>query len=184
MGFPTTFLLLISGQKLMKSNTYNEKRREFLKATGSVVMGGLTLTVLSPLLSSCERDEMLPTAPPGSEIVIDLKNYPDLQTFPSIVKVKVTKPIETAFIIRRLSESEYYVFTATCPHQGAELNTPSDAGGNIHCPQHNVDFWSKSAPPEPGSVVANPMGVKVGSLRIYNYEFNSKTNTLTIKLTN
>jgi nitrite reductase/ring-hydroxylating ferredoxin subunit len=183
MGFSTTFLLLISGHTLMKSNAYDEKRREFLKTTGSVVISGLTLTVLSPLLSSCEKDEQLPTAPPGSEIAIDLKNYPDLQKFPSIAKIKVTKPIETAFIIRRLSETEYFVFTATCPHQGAELNIPSDVSGDIHCPQHNVDFWSKSAPPAPGSVVANPMGVKVGSLRIYNCEFNSKTNILTIKLT-
>lgn len=168
----------------MNSKTYDEKRREFLKTTSSVVISGLTLTVLSPLLSSCEIDEKLPTAPPGSEVVIDIKNYPDLTTFPSITKIKVTEPIEMAFIVRRLSETEYFIFTATCPHQGAELNTLSGANGYIHCPQHNVDFWSKSAPPAPGSVVSNPMGVKVGSLRLYNYEFNPKTNILTIKLSN
>ncbi len=166
----------------MNTKIYNKNRREFLKTTGSVVISGLTFTVLSPLLSSCEKDEKFPTAPAGSQVAIDLKNYPDLQSFPSIVKIKVMQPITTVLIIRRLSETEFFVFTATCPHQGAELNTPTDSSGNIHCPQHNVDFWSKNAPPEPGSVVANPLGVKVGSLRTYNYEFNSTTNILTVKL--
>lgn len=179
MGIPTTFLLLTLEERMEKFKT---NRRNFLRLSGTFFISGLATSSIIPILSSCERDETLPPAPAGSQVTIQLTQYPELLNVPSIAKIKFQRPVQVILIVKRLSQNDFLVFTSTCPHQGVELNIPANPEGNIHCPQHNVDFSTAQDPPPPGRVVANPMGVKVGNLPLYAWEFDSKNNTLTVKL--
>ncbi len=166
----------------MKENKVDQYRRNFLKITGSVFIGGIAISGFSGLLTSCEEDEKLPTAPPGSEVIIQLSEHPELSNFPSykFVKLNVSNIGETAFIIYRVGENEFIIFSGFCPHQGVELEVPKQSDGPIHCPRHSVDFCaSKNC--TLGAVVSNPQGVKLGSLKTYNYTFDEKTNRLIIK---
>lgn len=158
-------------------------RREFLRLSGTFFVSGLAISSIIPILSSCERDESLPSAPPGTQISIQLSQYPELLSVPSITKIKLQNPIQLSLIVKRINNSDFLVFTTICPHQGYELNIPTQPDGNIHCPKHHVDFSTLFVPPPPGRVVSNPLGVKVGNLPLFAWEFDSKTNTLIVKLT-
>lgn len=161
---------------------FKTDRREFLRLSGSFFVSGLAISSIIPILSSCERDESLPSTPSGSQISIQLSQYPELLSVPSIAKIKVQNPVQFSLIVKRISQSDFLVFTTICPHQGFEVNIPTQPDGNIHCPKHHVDFSTLLEPPPPGRVVANPWGVKVGNLPLFAWEFDSKTNTLIVKL--
>ncbi|MGB9853077.1 MAG: Rieske (2Fe-2S) protein [Candidatus Kapaibacteriota bacterium] len=163
-----------------KIESTKKSRREFLRYVGSFFATGLAISTVYPILTSCEKDESLPAPPPGSTVNINLKDYPDLLNFPSIKKITVTSPLNMSFIVKRKDQTTFLVFSSLCPHQGAELEVPQNADGNIHCPRHNVDFSTFEN--AIGKVVSNPQGVKVGNLPTYQSEFDAKQNILVIKL--
>jgi nitrite reductase/ring-hydroxylating ferredoxin subunit len=155
-------------------------RRQFLRYVGSFFASGLVISTVYPILTSCEKDESLPAPPPGSSITINLKDYPELGTIKSIKKIAFQNPINTILIIKRETEDIFIVFSAFCPHQGVELETPSNPDGNIKCSRHFVEFSTNLN--TKGNVVANPQGVKLGNLPTYQAEFDKGKNILTIKL--
>ncbi|MCX7879945.1 MAG: Rieske 2Fe-2S domain-containing protein [Ignavibacteria bacterium] len=162
--------------------TKGTSRREFLRLTGSFFVVGMAVTTVYPVLTSCERDEELPTLPVGSNLIVDISKYPQLQEIPGIAKIKFQSPIQITLIIKRISQTEFIVFSSICPHQAVELDIPTNPDGNIRCPLHSVEFSSKKEPFGPGYVVANPQGVRVSTLPNYHYEFDRSKNILTIKL--
>lgn len=181
---PLGLYKFIFGIKIMEKEMKkeNKARREFLKKAGVMLGAGLTVTSLSSLIVSCEKDEILPPPPPGSNVTIKLSDYPSLLNVGGIVKVSVSVPTNLMFIIKREGEKEFLIFEALCPHQGEELiPDPDKTGKKIFCPRHTVDFSAEKS--NKGSVINNPQGVRVGSLKSdYNYEFDDVSNTLKILL--
>ncbi|MGQ9819457.1 MAG: Rieske 2Fe-2S domain-containing protein [Candidatus Kapaibacteriales bacterium] len=157
------------------------KRREFLRLSGTFFVSGLAISSIIPIFSSCERDETLPLAPQGSQISIQLTQFPELLNVPSIAKIKVQKPVQLTLIVKRITQTDFLVFSSICPHQGVELDIPAQPDGNIHCPQHDVEFSTLPNSQPPGYVVSNPLGVKVGNLPLFAWEFDPKVNTLIVK---
>jgi nitrite reductase/ring-hydroxylating ferredoxin subunit len=131
---------------------------------------------------SCEKDEILPPPPPGSNVAIKLSDYPSLLNVGGMAKVSITKPTSMMFIVKRESEKEFLIFEALCPHQGEELiPDPDKTGKKIFCPRHTVDFSAEKN--NKGTVVNNPQGVRVDSLKSdYNYEYDDVSKTLKILL--
>ncbi|ROL57964.1 hypothetical protein D9V87_09050 [Bacteroidetes/Chlorobi group bacterium MS-B_bin-24] len=167
--------------RMKENNTKKvQSRREFLRYAGSFFISGLVVSSIYPILTSCEKDESLPPPPRGSSITIDLSEHPELKQIPSISKLSFQKPVSLTIIIKRTSKSEFVVFSAFCPHQGVELEVPSNPDGNIRCPKHFAEFSTSLS--TAGFLVANPQGVKVGNLSTYHYEFDAAKNILTIKL--
>lgn len=160
----------------------NKARREFLKKAGVMLGAGLSVTSLSSLIISCEKDEILPPPPPGSNVTIKLSDFPSLLNVGGIAKVSVTVPTNLILIIKREAEKEFLIFQAICPHQGEELiPDPDKSGKKIFCPRHSVDFSAEKT--NKGDVINNPQGVRVSSLKTdYIYEFDSIANTLKILL--
>lgn len=156
-------------------------RRNFLRLSGGFFITGLAISPFIPIISSCERDESLPSAPPGSQVIIPLFQHPELMNIPSIAKIVIQQPISIKLIVKRIANNNFIVFTNICPHQGEELDLPSSADGYIHCPKHQVDFSTTAEPPPAGRVVSNPLGVKVGNLPLFIWEFDSKNNSLIVK---
>ncbi|MCX7908996.1 MAG: Rieske 2Fe-2S domain-containing protein [Ignavibacteria bacterium] len=155
-------------------------RRDFLRYVGSFFATGLVITTVYPILTSCEKDESLPAPPPGSNVTIDLKAHPELNNIPSIKKINIQTPVSLTIIIKRISQTNFLGFSSLCPHQGVDLELPSNPDGNLHCPRHNVDFSTMET--NKGVVVSNPNGVKLGNLPTYQVEFDPNKNILTIKL--
>ncbi len=160
----------------------NKARRDFLKKAGIMLGAGLSVTSLSSLIVSCEKDEILPPPPPGSNVAIKLSDYPSLLNVGGMAKVSITKPTSMMFIVKRESEKEFLIFEAFCPHQGEELiPDPDKTGKKIFCPKHTVDFSAEKN--NKGTVVNNPQGVRVNSLKSdYNYEYDDVSKTLKILL--
>lgn len=163
-------------------NNENNPRRDFLKKAGVLLGAGLSVTSLSSLIVSCEKDEILPPPPPGSNVTIKLSDYPSLLNVGGIVKVSVTVPTSLTFIVKRESEKEFLIFEALCPHQGEELiPDPDKTGKKIFCPRHAVDFSAEKN--NKGIVLNNPQGVRVDNLKTdYSYEFDANSNVLKILL--
>lgn len=155
-------------------------RREFLRYVGSFFASGLIISATYPILTSCEKDESLPAPPPGSNITINLKDHPELNTFPSMKKFTFQTPLNLSIIVKRIAEKNFIVFSGLCPHQGVDLELPKSADGNLLCPRHKAEF--STLEPTKGKVAANPQGVKVGDLPLYQAEFDPGNNALIIKL--
>lgn len=163
-----------------KRNKEQTTRREFLRYVGSFFASGLVLSATYPILTSCEKDESLPTPPPGSNITINLNDHPELKIFPSIKKFTFQTPVNLSIIVKRIEEIKFIVFSGLCPHQGVDLELPNSADGNLLCPRHKAEFSTLET--TKGKVVANPQGVKVGDLPMYQTEFDPAKNVLTISL--
>ncbi len=163
-----------------KNQEKQSTRREFLRYVGSFFASGLVISATYPILTSCEKDESLPAPPPGSNITIFLKDHPELNTFPSIKKFTFQTPVNLSIIVKRNAEKKFLVFSGLCPHQGVDLELPKSADGNLLCPRHKAEFSTLES--TKGEVVANPQGVKVGVLPLYQSEFDSDRNVLIIKL--
>ncbi|MFN3781607.1 MAG: Rieske 2Fe-2S domain-containing protein [Candidatus Kapaibacteriota bacterium] len=157
-----------------------QTRREFLRYVGSFFASGLIISSTYPILTSCEKDESLPAPPPGSNITIFLKDHPELNTFPSIKKFTFQTPVNISIIVKRIAEKKFLVFSGLCPHQGVDLELPKNADGNLLCPRHKAEFSTSEA--TGGKLAANPQGVKVGDLPLYQTEFDPERNVLIIKL--
>lgn len=160
----------------------NKARRDFLKKAGVMLGAGLSVTSLSSLIVSCEKDEILPPPPPGTNIQIKLSDYPSLLNVGGMAKVSITKPSNMMFIVKRESEKEFLIFDAICPHQGEELiPDPDKTGKKIFCPRHTVDFSAEKN--NKGIVISNPQGVRVDALKTdYSYEYDDISKTLKILL--
>jgi len=160
----------------------NKARRDFLKKAGVMLGAGLSVTSLSSLIVSCEKDEILPPPPPGTNIQIKLSDYPSLLNVGGMAKVSITKPSNMMFIIKREGEKEFLIFEALCPHQGEELiPDPDKTGKKIFCPRHTVDFSAEKN--NKGIVISNPQGVRVDALKTdYSYEYDDISKTLKILL--
>lgn len=180
MGITNSYLVLIISEKKMEKD--NNQRRDFLKRAGMLLGAGLSVTSLSSLIVSCEKDEILPPPPPGSNVTIKLSDYPSLLTVGGIQKVSVKTPSSLMFIVKRESEKEFLIFEALCPHQGEELiPDPDKTGKKINCPKHAVDFSTLKA--DKGQVISNPQAVNVDALKTdYSYEFDAVKNVLKIIL--
>lgn len=160
----------------------NQARREFLKKASIMLGAGLSATSLTSLIVSCEKDEILPPPPPGSNVTIKITDFPSLMFVGGMAKLSVTKPQNMIFIVKREGEKEFLIFDSICPHQGEELiPDPDKTGKKIFCPRHNVEFSAEKS--TKGTVVNNPQGVRVGSLKSdYNYEYDDVSKTLKILL--
>jgi Rieske Fe-S protein len=165
---------------MQESENKGKTRREFLKYVGSFFATGLAISTVYPILTSCEKDESLPAPPPGSDIIIDLKQHPELASVPGIKKISVQNPITLTVIVKRTSQTNFLVFSSLCPHQGVDLELPQNPDGNLKCPKHFAEFSTMDS--NKGTVVANPQGVKVGNLPTYQSEYDANKNILIIKL--
>ncbi len=75
-------------------------------------------------------------------------------------------------IITRYNETEFYVLTSVCTHQGCEVNLPAEPKGDLVCPCHNSVFSSSN-----GGVKRGPAGAP---LRKFSTTFDTKNNVLKI----
>jgi Rieske Fe-S protein len=165
----------------MTNKNNSDNRREFLKKAGVLLGAGITVTSLSSLIVSCEKDELLPAPPVGSSATINLADYPSLLSVGGFAICTIKTPQELSYMVKRESSTEFLIFQTLCPHQGEPLLLPDKAGANIFCPRHNVEF--SPLKDSKGNVVKNPQGVSVGALKSnYTYEYDSAKNILKILL--
>ena len=47
---------------------------------------------------------------------------------------------EISFIIKKISENEFYIWPSVCPHEGASLEDASFCDTSVKCPWHGLSF--------------------------------------------
>lgn len=156
-------------------------RRNFLKKAGTLLGVGLTLPVISSVLTSCEQDEKAPVAvvPPGG-YDLDLSKYPKLAAVGGVVKVTIPgKNGGAPLVITRKDAATFVVLDSTCPHAGCEVDLPVGASNEMDCPCHHAFFSNLD-----GSVTKNPVSGWAGE-PLKNYKVNkydSAKNILNIEI--
>ncbi len=153
-------LIVTSLDKRNKSMT----RRDLIQ---KVLIGGTTFLILSPVMSSCSKDEADNggTPPPqGKKITLDLTNptYSALNTVGGFFL--------TQGLIIANTAGGYVAIDSTCTHQGCTIGYSSTAN-NFPCPCHG-SVYSVT-----GAVLNGPTTVALNS-----YSASKSGNILTIIL--
>lgn len=157
----------------------NNKRREFLKKTGTVFTFGVFASSFASIINSCEQDEVIP-APEPETVDVNLSPYPALATPGGFALVKVTKKDGTKLdvIIKRIDMTTFVVLDTLCRHQGCTVTLPDSADKDIICYCHNVTFDMNS-----GAVKDKPITDAVPALLIYKvFAYDATANVLKIKM--
>ena len=47
---------------------------------------------------------------------------------------------EISFIIKKISENEFYIWPSVCPHEGAPLEDANFCDNSVKCPWHGLSF--------------------------------------------
>lgn len=145
----------------------NNKRRDFLRQTGTVLGIGLMLPVLPAFISSCSSST--PTGP--SEITINISDYAGLSVDGTAVYVSKNgfnsgKPV----IVTRVSSGVFRVLSAKCTHEGETVGLPT--GSTMRCPSHGAVFSTVD-----GIVISGPAN---SPLQKFTGTFDTVNNTLII----
>jgi len=157
----------------------NNERRDFLKKAGTVFTFGVFASSFASVITSCEKDEVVP-APPIETVDVSLNPYPDLATPGKFALVKVTKKDGTKLdvIVKRVDMSTFVVLDTLCRHQGCTVTLPDSADKDIICYCHNVTFDMNT-----GEVKVKPIADAVPALIKYKViAYESATNLLKIKM--
>lgn len=138
------------------------KRRELIK---NIAAGTVTLFVVPAALTSCEKEDLDPDVPPGSnELNIDLtlSKYSNLGSEGGFV-------IEENVIIINTGES-FIALSSLCTHQSCQVGY-NHGNGNLPCPCHGSVFSTT------GSVLEGP-----ASSPLKKYTVSQEGDILTIPL--
>lgn len=157
----------------------NNKRREFLKKTGTVFTFGVFATSFASIMNSCEQDEVIP-APEPETVDVSLAPYPQLATPGNFSLVKVTKKDGTKMdvIIKRIDMSTFVVLETICRHMGCTVTLPDSADKDIICNCHNVTFDMNT-----GAVKVKPIADAVPALVKFKvFAYDATANVLKIKM--
>jgi Rieske Fe-S protein len=150
-------------------------RRSFIKRTGLLLGGSLSLPVLASFVSSCERTE----TPVNNTNTIEhqIGDTPPLLNIGGIARVGFGDanggyPI----IIIRISQSEFLTFSSKCTHQGCIVEVPAAVSEPMNCQCHGSSFSS-----DDGTVLNGPSdGETIAKLPKLNNSFDEATNILRI----
>ena len=149
------------------NNNHSEQRRDFLKKAGMLLGAGVTMTSLSSLIVSCEKDIVLPAAPSAGTVTISLSSYPVLSEVGGTAKVigfVDGTTTEVTYIVRRDSQTDFVALEALCPHAGGDfiLPTSTSSDQNLKCTLHQAEFYTDLA--KEGQLASDPKGVKPRNL--------------------
>lgn len=127
------------------------------------------------ILSACYSNDNGPTetAVPidNGDPVIDLSKETILQSVGGAVKKRYAKINGgRTIIVVRTSNTTFIALSATCTHQGSEVNLPSD--GVIVCPNHGSRFN-----PNTGAVMQGPAA---SPLPVFAAVYDAAKNSVTI----
>ncbi|TAL69434.1 MAG: hypothetical protein EPN82_06260 [Bacteroidetes bacterium] len=157
----------------MESTDYKSGRRNFLIQTGSII--GITIagTLITGLVTSCEKNESPVIANVKKDI--DVTQYPELLNDYEGVKIKYQNLNENMpIMIVKLPGTNYIVFNTKCTHQGCEVELPDAGSKTILCACHGSFFN------EDDGVVLN--GPATTNLTVMPSSFNASTNILTVTI--
>lgn len=144
------------------------ERREFLKTGTQILLCATIAGSTGVWLSGCETDVLKTT---GTEILIDLNQYPELSQVNGIVFIQKEN---TPLIVIRKSDTQFAAYSAICPHQGCLIgDQPGELmHQRIKCMCHGAEFN-----PMNGAVL---MGPATSGLREYRTEYDPSQNMLKI----
>lgn len=150
-------------------------RRVFLQQIAVSTTCLLCSSSLSTILSACYSNDNGPTGPTiavdNGDPVIDLSKETALQSVGGAVKKRYAKVNNgSTIIVVRTSDTAFIALSATCTHQGTEVNLPSN--GVIICPGHGSRFN-----PNSGAVVQGPAA---SPLPTFSAAYDAAKNTVTI----
>lgn len=154
----------------MENKISNNQRREFLKK--SLGISGIILCAgsLSTLLDSCSNSSNPASGGTGT---VDISTVSQLATDGGVVEKSFTGQFnDYPVIIIRVTASTYLAFSTVCPHQGNQVNYPSNSTSDIICPAHDSHFSPKT-----GNRISGPAPT---GLTKYSCSYNSTTHILTI----
>ena len=142
------------------------ERREFLTQALTLVGG----CVCSGLLVGCETDVLKSS---NIAVRLDVANESRLAQVGGMIK-KVFEGQNGGFpvIIVRQTEKDFLVFSTVCPHQGCEVNLPTEFVPEVWCPCHGSVFNKTT-----GAVLQGPA---TAPLPRFESAYDKSTNLLTI----
>lgn len=158
-------------------------RRDFIKKTGTFIGLGLLGGTAGSFMTGCEQDEVVPLPPPAT-YDIDITQYPALMSVGGATQVNIALKNEEGELtgdvknvsIKRESESSFIAIDSLCRHQNCIVNLPTQPGGDLVCPCHNVKFSF-----EDGSITdVNGISGVPELLVVQIYEFDEANNLLKI----
>lgn len=118
-------------------------RRDFLKKSGLLLGAGLTLPVLSTLITSCNKNEGAPVNSISS-IDVNLTSYPALNTDGGSASVTVPGFNYSGPVIIIRKGTDYNVLSGVCPHEGCFVDPPPFTNNEIVCRCHFSYFNASS----------------------------------------
>lgn len=157
----------------------NNQRRDFLKKAGTVVGIGVFASAFGSVITSCERDEIVP-APDPETIDLDMSKYPQLATVGAmdIIEIQRKDGSPLKLFLKRASIDHFIVLEALCRHQVGPLVLPSTPEGSLRCVLHSATFNTDT-----GALINNPTSDTVPDLIKFRvFEFNRTTNILRIEV--
>ena len=146
-------------------NKNAENRRSFLKNASLLIGAGLALPVMGSVITSCDKNESLPPAPPKEKVTIDLTKYATLAVVGGAAKVSIPKKNNgNPLIIVKTSATTFSVMDSACSHAGCPVELPTVDGNDMLCACHNVTFNKMD-----GSVLSNPISSSWPSVSLTTY---------------
>lgn len=166
----------------------NNSRRDFLKKAGMILGASITIIPLSSMLNSCEKDQIVPPAPPppATGIPVDLRLFPGLNTAGTTLLVSVTvSGAKYNYIVKRekvstpVGTDDFIILDPLCTHKMAAFDLPTTPEGNLVCSLHQAEFYTTTD--KKGQVASNPNGVSpLTNLSWYKYNYDTASSTLYI----
>ncbi|SHN20155.1 ubiquinol-cytochrome c reductase iron-sulfur subunit [Chitinophaga sp. CF418] len=105
----------------------------------------LSITVLSPLLTSCKTTRYISGTMGNDGLTISKDEFKQIKkgnaAYRSFLIVR-NDALQYPIYVRRFSDTEYTALWMRCSHQGAELQA---SGEYLQCPAHGSEFNNKGA---------------------------------------
>lgn len=155
----------------------DNKRRDFIKKTGTVFTFGVFASTFSSVINSCDKNEIAP-APDPVTVDIDITKYPNLMIPGNfqLIELNLEGGRKQKIIINRIDDNNFVALDTICKHQGCEVTPPDSPTKDIMCYCHNVSFDLKN-----GKVKVKPISDHVPDLINFKvFSFDAANNILKV----